>query len=251
MPLIRCKAVESRSFGINLHNAAPTNIVAISNYKLPEAAARRLALPSQRKPSRCILGNTMAIQVEAAEYALAVRAAQRYPGRSQLKPSLHDLGHAWSAVNQHIRQVRVRGPVLQQRRPPPALRRLAEALLPVKPPPLLEQSFALCRWRGRGLTSSAAGSTTSAEPRDIRVKKAELGVLGLQQKVFRLQHSAFGLSNNIFGLQLIVLRLDVDRSTSSLIFNSAASCAFSAASSATRAFACSSSSPSTCARSTP
>jgi len=79
--------------------------------------------------------------------------------------------------------------VLQQRRPPPALRRLAEALLPVQPLPLLEQSFALrssvnmCRWRGRGLTSSAAGSTTSVEPRDIRVKKAELGVLGLQQKV--------------------------------------------------------------------
>ena len=45
----------------------------------------------------------------------------------------------WSAVHQHIRQVRVRGRVLQQCQPPPALSRLAEALLPVQPLPLLEQ----------------------------------------------------------------------------------------------------------------
>jgi hypothetical protein len=85
-----------------------------------------------------------------------VRAAQCRASRSQLKPSLLVHGHACSAVNQHIRQVRVRGRVLQQRRPPPALRRLAEALLPVQPLPLLEQSFALrssvswSSWRGRG-----------------------------------------------------------------------------------------------------
>jgi hypothetical protein len=48
-----------------------------------------------------------------------------------------------SPQNQHIRKMRVRGRVLQQRRPPPAIRRLAEAPLPVQPLPLLELSFAL------------------------------------------------------------------------------------------------------------
>jgi hypothetical protein len=127
IPLCRCKAVESHSLGMVLRNAAITKLVAQSNYILPEAAARRLALPSQRKPSRCIFRNTTAPNVAAAECALAVRAAQRTPSRSQRKPSLHVLRHACSAVNQHIRKMRVRWSVLQQRRPPPALRRLAEA----------------------------------------------------------------------------------------------------------------------------
>jgi hypothetical protein len=143
MPLIRGKAEESRSLGFVLRNAATTKRVAESNHKVPKVAARRRALPSQRKPSRCIFRNTIACRVAAAECALAVRAAQRRPSRSQLKRSPQVLGHAWSAFKQHARQVRVRGRVLQQRRPPPALRRLAEALLPVQPLPLLEQSFAL------------------------------------------------------------------------------------------------------------
>ena len=83
--------------------------------------------------------------------------------------------------------------MLQQRRPSPALHRLAEALLPVQPLPLLEQSFALCSsvhcgsWRGRGLRGNAAGSTTSVEPRDIRVKKTDCGLVRLQQRVFALK----------------------------------------------------------------
>ena len=72
IPLCRCKAVESRSLGIVLRNAATTKVAAPSNHKLPKAAARRRALPSQRKPSRCILSHTMAKNVAEAEYALAV-----------------------------------------------------------------------------------------------------------------------------------------------------------------------------------
>ena len=70
MPLIRGKTVQSRSLGIVLRNAAITKIVAHSNHKLPKAAARRSALPSKHKPSRLILGNTVAIQVAAAECSL-------------------------------------------------------------------------------------------------------------------------------------------------------------------------------------
>ncbi len=116
---------------------APSPVVSHSNHKLTKAAARRLALPSKRKPSRFVFGNSKA-EVALAEYALAVRAAQRRSSRSQLKPSLLILDHPWSAIKQHIRQMRVRGPVLQQRRPPPALRRVAEALLPAQPLPLLK-----------------------------------------------------------------------------------------------------------------
>ena len=79
MPLCRCKAVESRSLGIVLRNTTTTVIVARSNHILPKAAARRRALPSQRKPSRCISRNTIAPSVAAGECALAVRAAQRRP----------------------------------------------------------------------------------------------------------------------------------------------------------------------------
>ena len=173
IPLCRCKTEESHSLGMVLCNAN-TNLVARSNHKLPKAAARRLALPSQRKPSRSVFGGTKAPNVAAAEQPLAVCAAQRRPGRSQLKRPVQVNGHACSAVNQHIRKMRVRGRVLQQRRPPPALRRLAEALLPVQPLPLLEQSFALCRWRGRGRTrprpswpscgSGPSASSTAARP---------------------------------------------------------------------------------------
>ena len=77
MPLIRGKAEQSRSLGIVLRNAAITKAVAKSNHNLPKAAARRSALPSQRKPSLFIFSNTMAHNVAAAECTLAVRAAQR------------------------------------------------------------------------------------------------------------------------------------------------------------------------------
>ena len=56
-PLRCCKAVESHSLGIVLRNAQPVR-VAPSDNLLPKAAARRRALPSQRKPSRFIFGNT-------------------------------------------------------------------------------------------------------------------------------------------------------------------------------------------------
>jgi hypothetical protein len=132
MPLRRCKSEKSHSL--------PVPVVAQCKNILPKAAARRRALPSQRKPSRYISRNTMAHIVAAAECALAVRAAQRRAIRSKRKLSLLVLGHAWSAVHQHIRHVRVRGPVLQQRRPSPALRRLADALLPVQPLSLLKHT---------------------------------------------------------------------------------------------------------------
>jgi hypothetical protein len=74
---IRCKAVQSHSLGVVLRNAAQTIIVAQSNHKLPKAAARRLALPSKRKPSRFVFGNTIAPSEATAKFALAVRAAQR------------------------------------------------------------------------------------------------------------------------------------------------------------------------------
>ena len=56
---------------------APSCIVARSNHKLPEAAARRSALPRKRKPSPDIFSNTNAVNEAAAESALAVCAAQR------------------------------------------------------------------------------------------------------------------------------------------------------------------------------
>ena len=77
-PLCRGKAVESHSLGKVLRNT-PTQCVAPSNHKLPKAAARRHALPSQRKPSRLVLSNTTAPNVAEAEYALAVRTTQRRP----------------------------------------------------------------------------------------------------------------------------------------------------------------------------
>jgi hypothetical protein len=59
MPLCRCQVVQSHSLGIVLRNAK-TPMAACSNHKLPKAAARRLALPSKRKPSRFVFGNTIA-----------------------------------------------------------------------------------------------------------------------------------------------------------------------------------------------
>jgi hypothetical protein len=94
IPLIRGKAEQSRSLGVVLFNTATTTIVAHSNNILPKAAACRSALSSERKPSRLILGNTTAIHVAESEYSLAVRAAQRRAGRSQLKRSLLVHGHA-------------------------------------------------------------------------------------------------------------------------------------------------------------
>jgi hypothetical protein len=187
MPLFHCKAEESHSLGIVLRNTATTIIVALSNNILPKAAARRLALPSKRKPSRFVFGNTIACNVAEAECTLAVRAAQRRASRRQLKRSIQAPGNAWSAVNQHMRKIRVRGRMMLQRRPPPALGRVAEALLPIQPLPLLGQSFGLCRsvswssWRGRGLTTScsAPGSSPSAETRISRMQKADLSVLRL------------------------------------------------------------------------
>jgi hypothetical protein len=76
MPLLRCKAVVLHCLGIVLRNAASTTIVARYNHILPKAAARRRALPSQRKPSRFVFSNTGACNVAEA---LAVRAAQRRP----------------------------------------------------------------------------------------------------------------------------------------------------------------------------
>ena len=64
-----------------------------------------------------------------AEHSLAVRAAHGRPSSSQLERSLLVLGHVMPAVNQHARQERVRSRVLQQRRLPPALGCVAEALL--------------------------------------------------------------------------------------------------------------------------
>jgi hypothetical protein len=92
-----------------------TKVVASSNHGLPEAAARSLALPSQRQPFRSIFGNTPTCKVAAAKGALAVRAAQRRASCSQLKRALAILVHACSAVAQHFRQEGVRGSVLQQR----------------------------------------------------------------------------------------------------------------------------------------
>ena len=131
-PLCRCKAVQSQSLGIVLINAQPL-IIALSNKKLHKAAARRLALPSERKPSRFVCSNTAAIDVAAAECTFAVRADQHRASRSKLKCLLLILQDAWSAVKAHARHVRVRGRVLQQRRPLPALGRLADELLPVQP----------------------------------------------------------------------------------------------------------------------
>jgi hypothetical protein len=75
VPLCRCKAVESHSLGIVLRNAATTIVLTLSNHKLPKAAARRRALPSQRKPSGFVCSNAIAIQVAPAECTPAVHAA--------------------------------------------------------------------------------------------------------------------------------------------------------------------------------
>ena len=72
-----------------------------------------------------------------------MRAAQRRASCSQLKRALVVLAHAWSAVAQHVRQEGVRRRVLQQRRLPPALRRVAVPPLAVQPLPLLKQTLRL------------------------------------------------------------------------------------------------------------
>ena len=51
--------------------------MALSEKNAPEAAARRIALPSERKSSRVVYSNTTAIGVAVAECTLAARAAQR------------------------------------------------------------------------------------------------------------------------------------------------------------------------------
>jgi hypothetical protein len=74
------KAEKLHCFGNVSRNAAITTITFIvtpSNRILPKAAARRLALPTQRKRSRIIQGHTIDSSVAAAECALAARAAHR------------------------------------------------------------------------------------------------------------------------------------------------------------------------------
>jgi hypothetical protein len=98
-------------------------------------------------PYRFVFSNTIASNVAAAECALAVRAAQRRPSSNKVKRSLKVPGHACSAFKQHARKMRERGAVLQQRHPPPALRLLAEALLPVQLLPLLKHALRLIQFR--------------------------------------------------------------------------------------------------------
>ncbi len=139
MPLCCCEAEQLHSLCIVLRNSH-TLLVAPSNHKLPEAAARCSALPCKRKPFPYIFGNTSANDEAAAECALAVRAAHGRPSCSQLESSLRVIGHVWSAFNQHVGQERVRGRVLQQRRLPPALGRVDEALLLVHSLSLLKET---------------------------------------------------------------------------------------------------------------
>jgi hypothetical protein len=75
-----------------------------------------------------------------------VRAAQRRASFGQLERSLRILGDARSAVSQHVREERVRGGVLRQRRLPPALRCVAVPLLAVQMLPLQENRVR-CRRR--------------------------------------------------------------------------------------------------------
>jgi hypothetical protein len=107
IPLCRCKSPPSHSLGIVLSNTN-TYIVAPSNHKLPEAAARRSALPRKRKPSPDIFSNTSALDETAAESSLAVRAAQRRPATGILKRSLPILRHVRSADKQQAGQEGVR-----------------------------------------------------------------------------------------------------------------------------------------------
>ncbi len=145
MPLCRCKAVDSHSLRI-VHPNTLTSIVACSNRKLTEAAARSLALPSQRQSFPYVCSDTFAKEVAAAECALAVRAAQRRASFGQLERCLFILGDARSAVNQHVREKRVRGGVLRPRSLPSALRCVAVPLLAVQMLPLQENRVR-CRRR--------------------------------------------------------------------------------------------------------
>ena len=140
IPLCCCKAPPSTSLRLVLGNTTSCS-VALSNHKLPEAAARRSALPRKRKPSPHIFSNTSAVDEAAAESALAVRAAQRRPTTGKLKRSLLILRHVRSAFKQQGGQEGVRRRVLQQRGLPPALGRLTVPLLPVQALAFLKQSF--------------------------------------------------------------------------------------------------------------
>ena len=157
MPLCRCKSDPSHSLGIVLSNTKSCT-VALSNHKLPEAAARRSALPRKRKPSPDIFSNTSAEDEAAAESALAVRAAQRRPTTGKLKRSLRILRHVRSAFKQQAGRKRVRRRVLQQRGLPPALGRLPVPLLPVQALALLKQSFrSILRNKKMAPRNNAAG----------------------------------------------------------------------------------------------
>jgi hypothetical protein len=48
---------------INIHIQHLASLKGVISNMLPKAAARRRALPSQRKPSRCIIRNTMAQKI--------------------------------------------------------------------------------------------------------------------------------------------------------------------------------------------
>jgi hypothetical protein len=133
-------------------------MVAPSNHKLPEAAARRSALPRKRKPSPHIFSNTSAVDEAVAESALAVRAAQRRPTTGKLKRSLLILRHVRSAFIQQAGQEGVRRRVLQQRGLPPALGRLPVPLLPVQALAFLKQSFrSILRNKKMAPRNNAAG----------------------------------------------------------------------------------------------
>jgi hypothetical protein len=106
MPLFRCKAVQSRSLGMVLHNTK-SNIMTLTNHKLPKAASRRSTLPSKSKTSFHIFHNSNAVNVATAECTLAVRTAQHRTSRRRCKRSLCILGHVWSAFKQQARQIRV------------------------------------------------------------------------------------------------------------------------------------------------
>jgi hypothetical protein len=139
IPRSSCKVEQSPGLYMVLRDTK-TYSDASSQRVLAKAAARCSAIPCKRKPFLFIFGDTSANNVAAAECALAVRAAQGRPSCSQLERPLMIPGHALSAVKQHVRQERVRRRVLQQRRLPPALGRVAEAPLLAHSLPLLEQT---------------------------------------------------------------------------------------------------------------
>ena len=144
MPLRSCKAVPSHSFYIvtRLRNGVSdqSKLMAICYDILPKTAARLSTFPTKNKPFINILNSTTSYNHQAAaECALAVRAAHCRASCSQLERSLQIPEYVLPSFIKHVRQERVRRRVLQQRRLPPALGRVAEALAAVQVLPLIEQ----------------------------------------------------------------------------------------------------------------